>query len=178
VSNVIRFPEQRNGNLGARRRKRQCVTDVSPIRRREIERLVKGLRLAGTDDLPRFLKAWVWHNRKSTAPLWALINAAERRMGVRLTDADAREILDAAWDAYDHHYMTQDGLAEWLGLPYAVRKRFRITTIGACDVGRAAREVLRKRQNKRPSGGPGALGPAPNIALARYPQPSRGRPKE
>jgi hypothetical protein len=148
VRHVSGRQSRRNEDLGVRRRKRRCPADVSPIRRREIERLVKGLGLAGTDELSRFLMAWVWHNRKSSDPLWALKNTAISRMGISLTDADAREILDAAWDAYDRHYMTQDGLAEWLGLTYAVRERFCITTIGACDIGRAGREVLRKRKKR------------------------------
>jgi hypothetical protein len=134
-------------HLGVRRRKRRGPTDLSPIRRRELERLVRGLGLVGTDDSPRFLMAWVWHNRKSTRPIEALIFAAER-MGARLTDADAREVLDVAWDAYERRHMTPDGLAEWLGLSYATRQKFHLRTIGACDVGRAARKVLRKRQNR------------------------------
>jgi hypothetical protein len=149
VRHVSGRESRRKQNLGARRRKRRCPTDVSPIRRREIERLVKELRLAGTDEPSRFLMAWVWHNRSATDPVWALKNAATTRMGVDLTDADVREILDAAWDAYDPYYVTQDGLAEWLGLTYAMREKFRVNTIGSIDVKCAARQELRKRKKRR-----------------------------
>jgi hypothetical protein len=42
--------------------------------------------------------------------------------------------------------MKADALARWLGVTYAERQRLGLTRIGACDVGKRARTILRKRR--------------------------------
>jgi hypothetical protein len=119
--------------------------DFAPTRRREIERYAKHIDAAHTDDFPRFLIAWAWHNPKSTGPLWALTNCAER-MGRKITEAEASTILAEA--SITRRHMTADNLGRFLGLPYKTREELRITTIGAKNVPKRARKALRKRKDR------------------------------
>src|SRR5262245_49411964 len=119
--------------------------DVAPMRRREIERYAKHVGAAQTDDFPRFLIAWSWHNPKSTDPVWALMNGANR-MGGNITEAEASAILEEA--SITRKHLTADKLALFLGVPYAQRQALRLTTIGSVNVKGRARKELRKRHDR------------------------------
>jgi hypothetical protein len=116
---------ERNKNLAAQRRRLRKYRgrfDFAPTRRREIERHARHVGAADSDDFSRWLIAWVWHNQKSTDPLWALMNATVR-MGGSLTEADAREILDEAADT--RRRWSADNMARWLGLTFEIRAMMR-----------------------------------------------------
>ena len=131
-------------HFGSRRRYRKRF-EFDPTRRCEIERHALHVGAADSDDFDRWLIAWVWHNRKSTDPVWALMNAAVR-MGGRLSEADTREILDRA--ASVRKRMSADRLARWLELTFEVRTALRITTIGSVDVPKRARKEIRRRKDR------------------------------
>jgi hypothetical protein len=115
------------------------------MRRREIERYAKHVGAAQTDDFPRFLIAWSWHNPKSTDPVWALMNGANR-MGGNITEAEASAILEEA--SITRKHLTADKLALFLGVTYAQRQALRLTTIGSVNVKRRARKEQRKRHDR------------------------------
>jgi hypothetical protein len=119
--------------------------DFAPMRRREIERYAKHVGAAQTDDFPRFLIAWSWHNPKSTDPVWALMNGANR-MGGKITETEASAILEEA--SVTRRYMAADNLGRFLGLPYSIREQLGIRTIGARNVPKRARKELRKRHDR------------------------------
>jgi hypothetical protein len=119
--------------------------DFAPTRRREIERYAKHVGAAQTDDFPRFLIAWSWHNPKSTDPVWALMNGANR-MGGKITETEASAILEEA--SITRRYMAADDLGRFLGLPYSIREQLGIRTIGARNVPKRARKELRKRHDR------------------------------
>jgi hypothetical protein len=113
--------------------------------RREIERHARYVGAAETDDLYRWLVAWVWFNPQSKDQVGAVMVSAAYAMGRRnFTEAEA--IVEEARTTRRH--MTADGLARWLGCTYADRAALRLTRIGACDIGPEARRVL-TRQRKR-----------------------------
>jgi len=127
------------------RRRYRRPFDFAPTRRREIERYAKHIDAAHTDDFPRFLIAWAWHNPKSTGPVWALMNCAER-MGGKISEAEASAILEEA--SITRKHLSADNLARFLGITYAQRQALHLTTIGSIDVGRRARKELRKRRDR------------------------------
>jgi hypothetical protein len=127
------------------RRKHKGPFDFAPMRRREIERYAKHVGAADTDDFPRFLIAWSWHNTKSTDPLGALINCAHR-IGGKITEAEASKVLEEA--SITRRHMRADNLGRFLGLDYQTRERLSITTIGAKNVPKRARRELRKRKDR------------------------------
>ena len=119
--------------------------NIAPVRRREIERYARYVGAAHTEDFDRFLIAWHWHNSQSNYPVDALMEAAQRMEGC-ITEEKARKIIEEASELRQRR--TADALARFLGLKYAVRQKLRIWTIGSKDVGKKARTVLRKRQNR------------------------------
>src|SRR2546429_8197378 len=129
-----------------RRRNRKSAFRLDHIRRREIERFARHVDAADTEDLDQYLIAWVWHNRQSTDPIWAIRNAARRMGRPNLTVAEASAILGEASDTRKH--LTADNLARFLGVTYAQRQALRLTTIGSIDVKKRARKELRKRRDR------------------------------
>jgi hypothetical protein len=120
--------------------------DFKTKRRREIEAHARYIGAAETDDLSRWLVAWIWHLPKSDDRVGAVMEAA-RRMGKRdLTEADAEAIIEEARTT--HRHMTADRLARWLGLTYEVREKLGITTIGSIDVSKSERKALRKARDR------------------------------
>jgi hypothetical protein len=101
---------------------------------------------ADTEDLDRFLVAWSWHNRQSTDPIWAITNAARRMGRPNLTDAEASAIIEEA--STIRGYLSADGVAEFLRVSYAKRQALRLTTIGAVNVKRCDRKVIRRIRDK------------------------------
>jgi hypothetical protein len=129
-----------------RRRNRKSAFRLDHIRRREIERLARHVGAADTEDLDRFLIAWSWHNRQSTDPIWAITNAARRMGRPNLTDAEASAIIEEA--STIRGYLSADGVAEFLRVSYAKRQALRLTTIGAVNVKRCDRKVIRRIRDK------------------------------
>jgi hypothetical protein len=101
---------------------------------------------ADTEDFERWLIAWVWHNRQSTDPIWAVANAARRMGRPNMSDAEASAITEEA--SITRKHLLADNLAKFLGVTYAQRQALGIKTIGSIDVKRRARKELRKRKNR------------------------------
>jgi hypothetical protein len=114
--------------------------------RREIERHARYKGAADTDDLARWLIAWKWFNPWSKDQVGALIEAARRMGRKHLTIAQAEDIIAEA--RCIPRRMKADELARWLGVTYAERQRLGLTRIGACDIGKRARTILRKRRDR------------------------------
>jgi hypothetical protein len=114
--------------------------------RREIERHARYVGAADTDDLPRWLIAWVWFNPKSTDQIGAVIECAKRIGRKGFTSAEAEAVVREA--RLTPKQMKADNLAKWLGVTYVVRQHLGLTRIGAVNVGRRARTVLRKRRDR------------------------------
>jgi hypothetical protein len=125
-----------------KRRKSRTPFDITVKRRREIESYGKYVDAADTADFWRWLVAWLWHYHKpAEEQQWAVIQAAER-MGGKLTEAKAADVVAMAAEMRRH--LTADRLARFLGLKYAVRQHIGITTIGAVDVNKQARKAIRQ----------------------------------
>jgi hypothetical protein len=142
--------------------------------RREIERHARFVNAADSDDLSRWLIAWVWFNPQTTNivdalmsgsplryrrddvglctqvlrdPAGALMVSAACAMGKRdLTEVEAQAILEEA--AATKPQMTADELGRWLQVTYAEREELRLTRIGCCDIGPMARNELAKRKRR------------------------------
>jgi hypothetical protein len=112
-------------------------------RRREIERHAVLVGVAETEDFDRHLIAWAWHNPQSRDLIGALAEAA-RRMGGKLSEAEAGEIAEKA-SAYPKR-IKADALGMWLGVTYRQREALKLRTIGCGDVKKRARRELRKRK--------------------------------
>jgi hypothetical protein len=115
------------------------------LTRREIERHARHVGAAETHDLSRWLIAWVWFNSASKDQIGALIECAGR-LGRKITPVEAEVILEEA--ALTPKQMKADDLAKWLGVKYVERQLLGLTRIGAVNVGRRARTVLRKRRDR------------------------------
>jgi hypothetical protein len=115
--------------------------------RREIERHARHVGAAETDDLYRWLVAWVWFNPQSKDQAGAVMVSAAYAMGRRdLSEAEAEAIVAEA--RHTRRHMSADGLARWLGCTYAHREALRLTRIGCCNVGPEARRVLIRRRKR------------------------------
>jgi hypothetical protein len=110
--------------------------DMAVKRRREIEAHAKAVNAGNTDDLDRWLIAWVWNNPGSKDQIGAVIECA-RRLGRRLTNREAAQIVETACTTRCHR--SADHLGCWLSLTYKQRQALGITTIGACDLLKRAR---------------------------------------
>lgn len=127
-------------------RRRRKTFDLWAKRRREIEQHAIEAGAAGTDDLSRWLIAWVWHNARSKDQIGAVIECA-RRMGRRgFTSAEAEAVVEEASRTW--RQMSADNLARFLGVTYEERERLGLMTIGSVNVGKRARKELRKRKDR------------------------------
>lgn len=126
-------------------RRRKHDRDLNPIRRREIVRHAVYVGAADTADFSRWLIAWLWHNPRARDQIWSLMETA-KRMGGKITEAEASAITEEA--SITRRHMTADNLAKFLGVTYAHRQALGLTTIGATDVGKRARRVLRQRRDR------------------------------
>src|SRR5262249_55731843 len=126
-------------------RRRKHDRDLNPIRRREIVRHAVYVGAADTADFSRWLIAWLWHNPRARDQIWSLMEKA-KRMGGKITEAEASAITEEA--SITRRHMTADNLAKFLGVTYAHRQALGLTTIGATDVGKRARRVLRQRRDR------------------------------
>jgi hypothetical protein len=87
--------------------------------------------------------AWIWHNKDAYA---GEITNAAKRMGRKITEAEAVEMLELA--ARTRRHMTADRLGRFLGLTYAQRQFIGITTIWCIDVSKRERTRLRKQRDR------------------------------
>jgi hypothetical protein len=124
------------------RRRRRNDFDLSALRRREIERHAQHVGAGGTNDLPRWLIAWHWHNPRSKDAIGAIIEAA-RRMGRNdFVPAEAEAVIEEA--SALRRCCSADNLAGFLGVTYEQRQVLRLTTIGSVNVKKRARKEMRK----------------------------------
>jgi hypothetical protein len=128
------------------RRGRRNDFDLSALRRREIERHARHVGAGETEDFSRWLIAWVWHNPSAKDQIWSLREAA-KRMGGRLTEAEASEIIEEASITRKHR--SADNVAKFLGVTYEERQRLRLTTIGSVNVKKRARKEMRKLRARK-----------------------------
>ena len=115
--------------------------------RREIERHGRHQGAADSDDLPRWLIAWVWFNPQAEDQIGAVMECARRIGRECFTPADAEAVLEEA--ASTPKQMKADELAKWLGVTYVERQKLGLTRIGAKDVGKRSRTILRKLRDRR-----------------------------
>ena len=116
--------------------------DFFAKRRREIMLYAQLVGAADTEDFPRWLIAWVWHNSKAKDQIWSLMNAATR-MGGQISEADASAITEEA--SITRKHLSADNLARFLSVTYAQREALHLTTIGSVNVGKrppSERQVL------------------------------------
>jgi hypothetical protein len=128
---------------GGQRRNRNAF-NFTAKRRREIVLHARHVGAADTEDLDRWLVAWVWHNRRAADQIWSVMNAA-RNMGREITEAEASAITEAS---ICRKHLSADNLAQFLGVTYAQREALGISTIGSTNVKKRARKELRKRRNR------------------------------
>jgi hypothetical protein len=100
---------------------------------------------AQTEDLSRWLIAWVWHNRRAKDQIWSVMECA-KSMGGKITEAGASAITEEA--SITRKHLSADNLARFLGVTYEQRQALRLTTIGSVNVKKRARKELRKRADK------------------------------
>jgi hypothetical protein len=127
-------------------KKRSQRFSLNARRRREIECHAKHVR---PSDLSRWLIAWVWHNPTAKDQKWSLMECARRLGWKTMQEADALELLDEADRIHGH--MRADALGRYLGISYAARQELDIRTIGACDVTKRTRALMRKRKKQKVS---------------------------
>jgi hypothetical protein len=109
-------------NTDRKRKRRKPVFNRAAKRRHEIEAHARHVGAADTDDLSRWLIAWIWHNSQSTDQVWAVVECAVR-MGGKLSCAEAAEIIEEA--SITRRHMSADRLARWLGVTSFYGKRAR-----------------------------------------------------
>jgi hypothetical protein len=130
----------------APRTKLRQAFDLNGRRRIEIERHAIHVGASETDDLSRWLIAWIWHNPNAKDQVGAVIECARRVGRTDMSPAAAREIID---DAESTPVCRKaDSLAAWLSLTYADRQKLHIRTIGSVNVKKRARTELRKRSKR------------------------------
>ncbi|HEY7665866.1 MAG TPA: hypothetical protein VH934_22335 [Xanthobacteraceae bacterium] len=132
--------------IGAPRTKLRQGFDLNQRRRIEIERHAIHVGAAETDDLCRWLIAWIWHNPGAKDQVGAVIECARRLGRPDMSPAAAREIIDEAKSITPCR--KADPLAAWLGLTYLDRQKLQIRTIGSVNVKKRARTELRKRSKQ------------------------------
>jgi hypothetical protein len=116
-------------------------------RRREIEVHARHVGAADTEDLSRWLIAWIWNNSGSKDQVGAVMDCA-RRMGRKGFDAeDAEAVIDEA--RATPRARKADELAEYLRLDYQTRQALGITMIGAYDADKRERQRRRKERNRQ-----------------------------
>jgi hypothetical protein len=151
--------------------RRRGTFDFPAKRRREIALHGRYVGAADTEDLSRWLIAWVWHNTKAKDQIWSVMECA-RNIGRKITEAEASAITEEA--SITRKHLSADNLAKFLGVTYGHRQALGLTTIGSINVKKRARKELRKRRDMLNKEGYGAPGECAR-SLNHYPQPSHGR---
>lgn len=133
---------------GAPRVRYRKTFDRAARRRREIEWHAKDVGAAATDDLHRWLIAWVWHNPRAKDQVGAVMECARRIGRKGFTAAQAATVIKEASRTRRRRHMFADNLADYLGVTWEQRKRLGLTTIGATDMRKRERNILRWIKNK------------------------------
>ena len=116
-------------------------------RRREIELHARHVGAADTDDLSRWLIAWVWDNARTKDQVWAVMECA-RRMGRKgFTQAEAEAVIQEA--EATPKARKADDLARYLRLDYDTRQALGITMIGAYDADKRERRRRRRERDRQ-----------------------------
>jgi hypothetical protein len=115
--------------------------------RTEIIRHAKHVRAADSDDFYRWVIAWVWFAPVSDDLVCSVMLAAGT-MGRKGMTADGAEALIAEAGRTPRQ-MNADDLAAWLGVDFLQREALGFRRIGARDIKKTAREVLRKLRAAR-----------------------------
>jgi hypothetical protein len=118
---------------------------IAAKRRREIVKHAKYVGAADSDDLSRWLMAWVWHNPGAKDQIWSLMQCA-RNIGRKITEEEASEITEEA--SITRKHLSADNLAKFLGVTYAVRQHLGLTTISSTNVRSRVLKELRKRRDR------------------------------
>ena len=116
-------------------------------RRREIELHARHVGAADTDDLSKWLVAWVWDNPRSKDQVGAVMECARRIGRKGFTEAEAQDVIEEA--EATPRAKKADELACYLRLDYETRKTLRITMIGAYDADKRERKRRRKERNRQ-----------------------------
>ena len=116
-------------------------------RRREIELHARHVGAADTDDLSKWLVAWVWDNPRSKDQVGAVMECARRIGRKGFTEAEAQDVIEEA--EATPRAKKADELACYLRLDYETRKALRITMIGAYDADKRERKRRRKERNRQ-----------------------------
>jgi hypothetical protein len=124
-------------------KKRSQRFSLNARRRREIEWHAKHVR---PNDLSKWLIAWIWHNTAAKDQKWSLMECARRLGWKTIQECDALELLERA-DRL-RGLMKADALGGYLQVSYAARQELGIRTIGAYDVNKRTRTLLRKRKKR------------------------------
>jgi hypothetical protein len=132
--------------IAAPRTKLRQAFDLNRRRRIESERHALNVGAAQTEDLSRWLIAWIWHNPSAKDQVGAVIECARRMGRDNMSSAAAREIIDEAQST--PKCRKADSLAAWLGIKFAERQYLHIRTIGSVNVKKRARTELRKRSKR------------------------------
>jgi hypothetical protein len=119
--------------------------NMPAIRRAEIERYARAIKVADTDDFRSFLLAWQWHNPNSGDAVGALMLAAQR-MGGAITEAESELLIEEA-DTVPK-CRKADLLGKYLHLTDKMRTELQIRTIGSVDVSKQQRARRRKEQKR------------------------------
>jgi hypothetical protein len=88
--------------------------DRRVLRRRELERHARYVGAAETDDLSRWLIAWVWHLDKPKDPIGAVMECARRIGRKGMGPSEAAEIIEEA--SITRRHWSADNLARFLGV--------------------------------------------------------------
>jgi hypothetical protein len=124
-------------------KKRSQRFSLNVRRRREIEWHAKYVR---PNDLSKWLIAWSWHNTAAKDQKWSLMECARRLGWKTMQECDALELLERADGLRGQ--MKADALGRYLQVSYAARQELGIRTIGAYDVNKRTRTLLRKRKKR------------------------------
>jgi hypothetical protein len=120
--------------------------DRAARRRREIEWHARDVGAADSDDLSRWLIAWIWHNPHAKDQVGAVMECARRIGRKGFTVAAAAAVIKEA--SHTRRCMSADDMADYLGVTWDQRKRLGLTTIGATNMRKRERKILRWIKNK------------------------------
>src|SRR5262245_60426053 len=104
------------------RRRRHHNFSFTAKRRREIVLHARHVGAAETEDLSRWLIAWVWHNPSAKDQIWSVMECAKSMDG-KITEAEASAITE---EASITRNLSADNLARFLGVTYEQRQALRL----------------------------------------------------
>ena len=140
--------------IAQRRRRRKKYFDRNAMRRSEIIRHARYTRaMEREQDRRRSLVAFVWHHVDADDLVWAVMATGSQMLMPAIVEKPQPGVISGG--GVEGKAGFGSGSAQFLGLPYDVRNKLKIRTIGSIDVKKRARMEIRrvrdkvKRQNKR-----------------------------